>query len=241
MGRPLIIGITTDYEPSESNRGARFFLKESYVTYFSTPDSTVLLLPFSGNVTPENFDFLDGVVLSGSGPDIPPSYYGEEQRVFPGKWMDPGRVDLELSILSWAEKADIPLFGICGGFQTINVSRGGSLIQDLPTETPGQVSHQESMHRAVFSDFLKELSGMGESMVNSFHHQGVKRMGTGLEVIGISPEDNLVEAFRDPKHPFLLGVQWHPERMAPEDSLSQILRDSFFDACRRYRDQKTGR
>lgn len=241
MERPLLIGITTDYEPSESNRGARFFLKESYVTYFSTPHSMVLLLPFSGAANPEELDFLDGFVLSGSGPDIPPSYYGEDQRVFPGEWMDPRRVNLELSILSRAEEAGAPLFGICGGFQTMNVARGGSLIQDLPTERPGPVLHQESTHRTVFSGFLKDLSGTGEATVNSFHHQGVKRVGTGLEVIGTSPEDNLVEAFRDPRHPFLLGVQWHPERMPPEDPVSRILRDSFFDACRNYREKKRSR
>ncbi len=241
MGRPLLIGITTDYEPSESDRGARFFLKESYVTYFSTPHSMVLLLPFSATADPDELDFLDGFVLSGSGPDIPPSFYGEEQRVFPGDWMDPRRVNLELSILSWAEKAGAPLFGICGGFQTMNVSRGGSLIQDLPMEGPGPIRHQGSTHKAVFSGFLKDLSGRGEATVNSFHHQGVKRVGAGLEVIGVSTEDNLVEAFRDPSHPFLLGVQWHPERMPPEDPVSRILRDSFFDACQRYREKKSPR
>ena len=155
--------------------------------------------------------------------------------------MDPRRVNLELSILSRAEKAGVPLFGICGGFQTINVSRGGSLIQDLPMERPGPIRHQGSSHKAVFSGFLKDLSGRGEATVNSFHHQGVKRVGSGLEVIGVSTEDNLVEAFRDPSHPFLLGVQWHPERMPPEDPVSRILRDSFFDACRSYREKKRPR
>ncbi len=238
MGQPLLIGITTDYAPSEPNREARFFLKESYVTYFSTPESRVLLLPFSGILDPDELNFLDGFVLSGSGPDIPPAYYGEEQTFFPGEWMDGRRVNLELSLLSHAETWDMPLFGICGGFQSMNVFRGGTLIQDIPTERPGPVTHQKSSHRAVFSGYLRDLAKTDEALVNSFHHQGIKRIGRGLEVIGTSPEDGLVEAIRDADHPFFLGVQWHPERMPPHDGVSRILREEFFAACRRYREEK---
>ncbi len=241
MERPLLIGITTDYAPSETNREARFFLKESYVTYFSSPVSRVLLLPFSGVSNPDELSFLDGLVLSGSGPDIPPSYYGEDQTFFPGLWMDPRRVDLELSLLSHAEEAEIPLFGICGGFQTMNIHRGGTLVQDIPTERPGPVIHQESSHQAFFSGYLQDLAKTEEALVNSFHHQGIKQVGKGLEVIGTSPDDGLVEAFRDGAYPFFLGVQWHPERMPPNDGVSRILREEFFDACRRYRDKKMSR
>ncbi len=240
---PLLIGITTDYAPAELGRDPRFFLKSSYVSYFQDGGASVVLLPFPFSPHQQDWRFLDGIVLSGSGPDIPPMFYDEEKTFLPGHWMPEERVAFEFSLISLSEREGIPLFGICGGFQTMNVYRGGSLVQDLPSMCSGGLVHQDSNHDVALGEGWKELyepdraAMSGRALVNSFHHQGVKRLGERLKVEAISG-DGLVEGFRDPDHPFFVGVQWHPERMPSGDSFSQGLRNAFLDASRTFRSRR---
>ncbi|MDA8111843.1 MAG: gamma-glutamyl-gamma-aminobutyrate hydrolase family protein [Nitrospiraceae bacterium] len=239
----LLIGITTDYAPAELGRDPRYFLKISYVSYFRDGGARVILLPSIHPLPSDDWNFLDGVVLSGSGPDIPPHFYNEEKTWLPGNWMTEERVNFEFSLLVLSERKGMPLFGICGGFQTMNVFRGGTLVQDLATMRPEGVAHQESEHPVTLGQHWAGLAVKeGESLnkkvlVNSFHHQGVNQLGRGLEVEAVS-EDSLVEGFRDPDHPFFAGVQWHPERMPAMDPFSRILRDDFLKACRDYRNSR---
>ena len=243
----LLIGITTDFALAELGSDANFFLKSSYVTYIQNGGAKVVLIPFSDFFDPDDWIFLDGIILSGSVPDIPPHFYGAPQNFFTGTWMLEKRVIFELALLDLCEKVGIPVFGICSGFQTMNVYRGGSLIQDLPTMYGSPVKHQESEHSMDIrlpwtdgekgkdsSELLDEPSFL-EMKVNSFHHQGVERLGSNLEILAISRGDQLVEGFHDPRHPFFAGVQWHPERMPEEDPLSRSLRRAFLNACTIFR------
>ena len=247
----LLIGITTDFAPAEPGRDARFFLKTSYVTYLREGGARVVLLPFFPHFDPGDWAFLDGIVLSGSGPDIPPHFYGEPLKFLPGNWMHEDRVRFEFSLLELGEARELPVLGICGGFQTMNVYRGGSLIQDLPTQSDSLVRHQESEHEVEIQGPWASgpATPSGESSpaavrtlkVNSFHHQGVERLGRGLEVVAVSPGDRLIEGFRDPDRLFFAGVQWHPERMPSEDPLSRDLRTAFLDSCRKSRELRNPR
>ena len=158
----------------------------------------------------------DGFLLTG-GDDVSPAIYGEEP--LPGLTETcRKRDDLELAVLKKAVEADKPVLGICRGLQLINAALGGTLYQDLPTQHPSAVPHtmdppyDAPVHEVTVEPGtpLHELLGKEIIGVNSYHHQAVKDLAAGLEVMAHSP-DGLVEAFRRPESRFLWAVQWHPE------------------------------
>ncbi len=156
---------------------------------------------------------LQGLLIHG-GNDLAPALYGEKPlpQIKP---IDPVRqgFDLQLIRLAWQKK--LPILAICYGVQLINVARGGTLFQNLATQLKGTLPHRRRPHRV----YINPLSRLGKLLkaktlkVNSFHHQTVKHLGKGLTINALS-EDGLIEGIEsiDPRH-FLLGVQWHPERM----------------------------
>lgn len=185
-------------------------------------------------------DKLDGLVLQG-GADIDPTVYEEEATAVVGP-TDPVRDLFELDLLHAFAEADKPVLGICRGMQLINVAFGGSLHHDLTvggaTQTPHYVKelYDEHAHdlRFLENGWLQSLyEGMISPRVNSIHHQGVKRLGTGLIVEAWS-SDGVIECIRRRDHPFLVGVQWHPEfhdERFPELLPSAPLLDAFMEAA----------
>jgi putative glutamine amidotransferase len=168
-------------------------------------------------------DLLDGLVLAG-GSDVDPGTYGA--RPHPeteGTW--PERDRFELALAHRALERDIPLLGICRGFQMLNVALGGTIEQHLP-DAVGHERHREVS--GVFSDHEVRLEpgslaaravGGEVTGVKSHHHQGLGELGEGLVVTGRSVDDDLVEAVELPDHGYVLGVLWHPE----EDQRSQVI------------------
>jgi putative glutamine amidotransferase len=169
---------------------------------------------------------LSGLCLSG-GPDISPAGYGAP----PHPELGPTAPALDAFELALARRADavgLPLLGICRGMQTLNVARGGTLHQHLPDVTDGSVAHRQHdaahvtthvVHIAPDS-LLAELVGAVELPVNSFHHQGVDRLGEGLRAVAWAT-DGTVEAVEgaDPDR-LVLGVQWHAEGLI--DRIEQL-------------------
>lgn len=151
----------------------------------------------------------DGLLLPGGG-DMDPALFGEE----PDGSEEPDRVldDTQLDILDRFVKAGKPVFGICRGEQVINVYFGGTLVQDLPSAPAHKSGERDNRHmtHAVPGSFLAELYGT-DFVVNSAHHQGVKRLGEGLEIVQ-QAEDGVVEGYCHRSLP-VWAVQWHPERM----------------------------
>ena len=163
---------------------------------------------------------VDGLVLAG-GSDIRPAQYGAD----PGPHLDrgdPRRDELERILATWAWRDGKPVLGVCRGMQMLNVSRGGTLIQDLATDGRYRLKHdyhpmalfpRDRMAHLVTPEpgsLLERLLGGEPISVNSIHHQAVDRVGAGLVVAGRST-DGVVEALEAPGHPFFMGVQWHPE------------------------------
>ncbi len=157
---------------------------------------------------------LDGLVLIG-GSDLPPQWYGQKRhpRTRPA---DRRRLAGDRLLVELALEGGRPLLTICLGTQLLNVALGGDLIQDIPSLVPGALRHapRETFHpaRVAPGSRLAAILGREELEVNSSHHQALGRLGEGLRAVAWAP-DGIVEAVEGLGERFLLGLQWHPERL----------------------------
>ena len=184
-------------------------------------------------------DDLDGVLLPGSDSDIDPLRYGAEPHPNLGS-VHPVKDETDLLVLDEIEKRRLPLFAICFGMQALNVSRGGTLIQDIPSQLPNAINHQQGVPRDRPSHALKlanaslllSLATGERVLVNSHHHQAVEKVGRDLIATAWTP-DGLIEAVEDTRPDrFALGVQWHPELGWQQDLFSQALFERFIAATK---------
>ena len=177
---------------------------------------------------------LHGLLIPGSPADVDPACYGEEPHPRLGPVNSP-RTDFEIQLVRLALARELPVFGICGGAQVLNVALGGALYQDIPSQVPKAYKHSGSPERAHTVDIvpntrLAAILGMPEMRVNSLHHQAVKVPGQGL-VVSASARDGVIEAVEIPGRPFVLGVQWHPEQLFMEDEGALRLFSAFVQAA----------
>lgn len=202
-----------------------------------------LLIPLEKALLDINsiLDVADGILLSGSSSNIAPEHYSKEDPVAP-EHLDPARDALTLPLIRMALERHIPLMAICRGFQELNVALGGTLHQAVHTvrgfndhrERKGRPDEEQwsPVHKIKLSGKLLEWIGEEEIFVNSLHGQGIKDLASQLTPEAFS-EDGLVEAVQGPhEHPFLLGVQWHPEWEAAQNSYSVKLFQRFGNAAR---------
>lgn len=167
----------------------------------------------------------DGILLPGGG-DVNPVLYGQLAKLYTDDVNDE-RDTLEMHVLARAVEKNIPTLAICRGLQILNVRCGGTLYQDVEKEMEGATRHDRHKdeqgallprsrisHLINISDgtILSKIVGVGEFGVNSLHHQGIYQIGGNLIVSAVAP-DGLIEAVELPGHPFMLGVQWHPESL----------------------------
>ncbi len=214
----------------------------NYVEWFRLVDSSIEYVKLSHQLTKaEELKTLDGIVLSGGG-DVDPRYYHQVDLTHLAKGVMPERDAFEFDLIDHALDMNMPLLGICRGIQVMNVFLGGSLILDLEASRfdKHQKSEEEPINHPIgilrSNSLLHALTQTNEVIVNSFHHQAIDRLGRGLMITAQS-HDGVVEAaewaIKD-SMPFLLLVQWHPERI-PNDELSQKIARMFLRECRLYR------
>ncbi len=186
-------------------------------------------------------DDLHGVLLPGSDSDVDPLRYGQEPHQRLG-FVQPVKDDTDLIVLGEIEARAIPLFGICFGMQVLNVSRNGTLIQDIEAQLPNAIKHEQGTprdrpsHRVKFSEgsLLRALSNSDTAVVNSHHHQAIETIGDNL-IATAWTADGLVEGVEDSRPDrFALAVQWHPELGWENDPLSQSLFGRFINEARKY-------
>ena len=235
MQRTLKIGVSARiFHPEEGAKGLRGrtlqYLEESIAQWVMSRDVLVFMIPTvntNGLVHPSSIrlrDYakhLDGLVLQG-GADVSPQSYAEAA-TRPEWGGDRVRDMYELELLHEFIEAGKPVLGICRGCQLINVALGGTLYQDIATDVPTSITHvneeYDRLHHAIQFPSGSSLAGLFTSrsdskkewLVNSIHHQAVKDLGRDLSVEAVSGTDNIIEAIRYRKAPFVMGLQWHPE------------------------------
>jgi len=212
--------------------GIASLTSDTYVQAIKEAGGIPIVLPNGDGSTDKivaYLELLDGLVMPG-GADIPPSEWGEEPHPTT-KLLAQDRYLFEKALISsWIKKTDKPLLGICLGSQWINVAHGGSLVQDIPSKFG--INHRDITHLVTLApdSRLRDIFGETEFEVNSHHHQAVGRIGEGLKVVAQCP-DGVIEA-TETTNPdrFLIGVQWHPEKLVPENELQAKLLKAFVQA-----------
>lgn len=217
--RPLI-GITPDVSgPNIDVPHIRYEIKASYGDAVLKAGGLPLILAYSDDPTAVDayLERISGLVVTGGAFDIPPAAYGELPREGLGE-LKPTRTTFETLLTKGALERNLPILGICGGMQLLNVVWGGTLYQDLGREVATAQNHEQKHDRTQPAHpvevkggtLLAELLGKGQLMVNSTHHQAAKNVGTDVVVSAIAT-DGVVEAIEMKGKNFAVGVQWHPE------------------------------
>lgn len=240
--RPAI-GITCSTVQSESSGAPlRHCQNLSYIRAVASAGGVPLLIPDLRDKAALSslYDLCDGLLLPGGG-DIDPARFGEPRHERCGQ-PSPLRDEVELTLTRWTVRDRKPVLAICRGIQVLNVALGGSLYQDIAAQLCGaekhdwypdyprdRLSHVVEIGRGTI---LSEVLDGRSLPVNSLHHQALKDIGPQAS-IAARAADGVIEALEVKDHPFALGVQWHPEELAPSNQQAQRLFDALVRACRR--------
>lgn len=214
-----IIGINVDVEGEKPKKAA--VQANYYESVTRAGGIPVLIPPISDGDLEELLKRLDGVMFIG-GLDYCPSIYGEDKHE-KSELAHDDRLAFDLRLIQKClERKSLPVLGICAGAQILNIGLGGSLHQDIPSEFP-ESSVEHSSHNGWLEGFskhnIKIESGTAlgtiytkhELAVPTSHHQAVKKLGKGLRATAFA-DDGIIEAVELENHPYVIGVQWHPER-----------------------------
>ena len=216
----------------------RQYVTDAYIQAILRSGGLPLILPFvkSASAIESYVTLCDGFLFCG-GNDITPLLFGEEPR------KGIGRTDITLDLYQIRLMKRVleslkPVFGICRGMQILNVAQGGTICQDLSLFSEDTFEHmQHSSHRKDISHKIKCKKGSllhkitgSYLFVNSFHHQTIGDPGNGISIVAKS-EDGCTEAIEMPSHPFVLGVQWHPETMFRNSFEMRHLFSYFIQKC----------
>jgi putative glutamine amidotransferase len=215
--RPLI-GITMDSEkPGGYSKFPWYALRDNYAGAVAKAGGLPVALPHEPVGVPEYLDTIQGLVITGGAFDVDPALFGAGVRHATVTTKD-RRTEFELALLKGALDRDLPILGICGGEQLLNVALGGTLIQHIPDEIDGALAHEQPNPRdqpghdveIVPGTRLAQITGAKTLAVNSAHHQAVKDLGPGV-VVNARASDGVIEGIEEPRRRFCLGIEWHPE------------------------------
>lgn len=225
-----VIGVTTMHRVSQAGMPL-VSVAEAYVEGLIQAGASPLLIPntLSEMALDELIPHLDGVLFSGGG-DIEPQFFGAGNHPkVSGVELD--RDHLEIYLLQKLLAEGKPVLGICRGLQLINVALGGSLYADIADQVPGSAKHDyyPGWERDYLAHPVQVESGthlaeiLGEKVirVNSFHHQAVEQLGSGLIPTAFAP-DGVIEGIEIVDYPFALAVQWHPEWLMAQKPMRDL-------------------
>lgn len=232
-----VIGITLDSEePGGYSKFPWYALRQNYCSAVADAGGLPLPLPHLPDMAQAYLDRIHGLIITGGAFDVDPALFGAATR-HDTVVLKRDRTRFEWAMITGALDRDLPILGICGGQQLLNVVLGGSLIQHIPDEVPGCLAHEQPNPRdqaghdvaIVPGTRLAAITGTLRVPVNSAHHQAVKEVAPAC-VVNARAEDGVIEGIEDPSRKFCIGVQWHPEfTISPADS---ALYSAFIKACR---------
>ena len=216
-----------------------YWMLPGYMKGLEKEDAIPVMLPLTSDwkTLKQLAEQLDGFLFTG-GQDVSPSIYGEEVLKTCGECCE-ARDTMEQELFELAWEMDKPILGICRGIQLINAVLGGTLYQDLPSHRPSRLEHHqrppydEPVHSVeiVESTPLHAVLDVSVLLVNSYHHQAVKKLAPNLSAMAYST-DGLVEAVYAPEKRYVWALQWHPEFSFLKDRNSKKIFESFVKAMK---------
>lgn len=243
LARHPRIGITLDFEEKPTySKKPWYALRENYCAAVSQFGALPLPLPHEVELVNEYLDMIDGLLITGGAFDVSPELYGEATTHQTVTTKD-RRTQFEFAITRGAIERKIPILGICGGEQLLNVVLGGTLIQHIPDSIENALEHEQKNPRdeaghsikIVAGTLLAEIVGVAEMNVNTAHHQAVAKPAPNV-IVNSTASDGVIEGIELPtsgehSHPFCLGVQWHPEYHV--DAGDKKILAAFVGACKK--------
>ncbi|MCA9935381.1 MAG: gamma-glutamyl-gamma-aminobutyrate hydrolase family protein [Ardenticatenaceae bacterium] len=241
MRKPLI-GCTTYRMQSKNGSMPLYALRPAYVNAVRAAGGVPILIPLG--LTEEElqtiFTQIDGLLLPGGGDVEPAHYQGQNDHETIGG-VDTDRDRIEFELARWSVAQEKPVLAVCRGLQVFNVALGGTLWEDVYSQMTDALFHsyvnikpREYIAHAVemqAGSRLAQQMGVQMMQVNSLHHQGIRDLAAGVTAVAHAP-DGLIEGIEIPDHPYAIGVQWHPEDLAPTTPAMQALFDGLVQAAR---------
>jgi putative glutamine amidotransferase len=219
----------------------RFGMSRPYIGALEHAGALPVILPLALDLATLRslYERMDGLFMAGGG-DLNPTLY-QCERYHKTDGLDSLRDETEIALLRWALEDGKPVLGVCRGSQAMNVAAGGTLYQDVTDMVPNAMRHQyyPEKPREWVAHSIETVSGTalagilgGTARVNSFHHQAVQKVAANFRV-GAYASDGVVEAIECPDYEFMVGVQWHPESLAPTDPSMMNLFATFIKTTER--------
>jgi len=234
--RPLV-GLTLDSEqPGGYSKFPWYAIRQNYMDCVMAAGGLPVAISHGVDGAAAYLEELDGLVVTGGAFDVDPALFGAASRHASVTTKD-RRTRFEWDVTAGALARDMPVFGICGGQQLLNVVLGGTLIQHIPDAIGGALAHEqpnprdEAGHKVAVAPgtLLHRLVGADELAVNSAHHQAAEKTGDRV-VVNATAEDGVIEGIEHTGYRFCLGVQWHPEFLISEGD--RRLFHAFVAACK---------
>ena len=217
MSKPTI-GLTLDHETSDSYAESPWYaIRENYCDSVAQAGGVPITLPHEPKLADDYLNLIDGLIITGGYFDIDPEIFRSNTTHKTVK-LKQQRTEFEIRIVSGALQRDMPILGICGGEQLLNVVLGGTLIQHIPDEIKNPLEHEQTIPKSMPSHdieiitgtILHQIIGQTSFSVNSSHHQAVAEVANPI-VVNSKAVDGVIEGIEHPEKRFCLGVQWHPE------------------------------
>lgn len=226
-----------------------YHVSTDYCLAVEKVDAIPLIIPMvqSDTMRENILENIDGLIVTGGGGSLPQSVL--QQPYLPSlREQNPERYAFDSSLIKKALRLEMPLVGICRGNQMINEVTGGTIYSRLQTEIPGTMCHNqeglapwgEPWHPLILDpeSALARIFGTLKIEVNSLHHQSIHKVGKGLKAVAYAP-DGVVEAIESEEHPFVFGLQFHPEKMMGEPFANNFFR-ALREAALAYKKAKGG-